>query len=318
VDGDEARVVFMGSPDFAVPTLRALVQGGFRVVLVVTQPDKPAGRKQIPRPPAVKGAAQELGLEVAQPESVNVPEFVQRLRTLEPEAIVVAAFGQILSPEVLAVPSHACLNVHASLLPRWRGASPIQHAIIHGDEVTGVTIMHMTPALDAGDIVAQRETPIGLMETAGDLFQRLAVVGADLLLETLPEVLAGAAPRRPQDDSQATYAPLLRKRDGEVNWEQTARRVHDFIRGMDPWPGAFTHFRGQMLKLWRSKPLEHVPQSGRSAGEVIEITEEGLKVVAGVGLVCVGEVQYAGRRRMSASDWARGAKVTPGCRLGKY
>lgn len=245
------RIVFMGSPDFAVPTLRRLAQR-YPVVGVITQPDRPAGRGQTFTPPAVKLLAQELGLPFIQPTRLRQPEALEQINQWAPDLIVVAAFGQILRPQVLDLPPHGCVNVHASLLPRWRGAAPINAAILHGDSQTGVTIMRMDPGVDTGPILSQHAEPILPDDTATDLSVRLASLGSDLLLETLPGYLHGEIQPQPQDETLATYAPMLKKEDGALDFTQTAVELERRVRALQPWPGAYMEWAGGLLKIQRA------------------------------------------------------------------
>ncbi|HUM68807.1 MAG TPA: methionyl-tRNA formyltransferase, partial [Chloroflexota bacterium] len=241
------KVVFMGTPDFAVPSLQTLIETQ-QVVGVVTQPDKPAGRGNQLRPSPVKLVAQAANIPVYQPKSLKTEEAAAPLRDWQPDVIVVAAFGQILRPHVLDLPPHGCLNVHASLLPRWRGASPIQHALLAGDEQTGVCLMCMDVGLDTGPVYACEATPIGVEDTAVSLHDRLANLGAALLRQYLPAILSGQLPARPQDDAHSTYAPMIKKEQGVINWQQSREQIDRHIRAMTPWPGAFTTWQGQTLK----------------------------------------------------------------------
>ena len=309
------RIVFMGTPSFAVPALEALVaQGSYELVCVVTQPDRPAGRGRRLAAPAVKEAALAHGLPVWQPRTLRDPEAVEKLRALSPTVIVVAAFGQILSPDVLAIPSRGCLNVHASLLPRWRGAAPIPAAILAGDEETGVTIMLLDEGMDTGPILAQASLPIRPEDTTGSLTERLATLGADLLIATLPHWLAGEIQPRPQDHSQATMCRPLRKEEGRLDWSRPAIELERRVRAYNPWPGAYTTWRGQRLKVLRAASLMdwHGPQP---PGQVIALPE-GTAVATGKGALLLLEVQLAGRRAMVIADFLRGRKEFVGSRLG--
>src|ERR1044071_672368 len=249
------RVVFMGSPDFSLPTLRALTNA-YKVVGVVTQPDRASGRDRDLKPPPVKSLAQELDLPTIQPEKLRQPEAMEQLRTWNPDLIVVAAFGQILRKDVLDLPPHGCINVHASLLPRWRGAAPINAAILHGDQETGVTIMKMDVGLDTGPILAQRSIPLAPEDTAGSVFEKLSQLGADLLIETLPDYLSGKIEPTPQTEEGMTYAPMLKKEEGQLDFTRPAEELERRIRAFNPWPGAFMDFEGAPLKIH----LAHVVQ----------------------------------------------------------
>jgi methionyl-tRNA formyltransferase len=297
------RVVFMGSPEFALPALAALA-GQYPVVGVVTQPDRPAGRGGQLTPPPVKLLAVQLGLPVIQPPRLRQPEAMEQLSRWAPELIVVAAFGQILKPEVLDLPPHGCLNVHASLLPRGRGAAPIQAAILAGDAQSGVTIMKMDPGMDTGDILAQRSLPILPADTAASLSERLAALGAELLIETLPAYLAGQAAPRPQDPELVTYAPRLKKEDGRLDFLQPAETLERQVRAFYPWPGAFTAWQGGILKVLRAHALpEHPAQPGQAA------VFQGLPAFGtGRGLLVLDEVQPAGKKPMSGEVFLRGAR----------
>ncbi|WP_298003113.1 methionyl-tRNA formyltransferase [uncultured Anaerolinea sp.] len=294
----------MGSPEFALPTLKALAER-YPVVGVVTQPDRPAGRGNILTPPPVKVLAQQLGLEVFQPDKLRTPEAMEKLRSWNPDLIVVAAFGQILRQEVLDLPSYGCINVHASLLPRWRGASPIQAAILHGDSVTGVTIMKMDAGIDTGPILAQRTAPILPDDTAGSLSERLAQEGADLLMEVLPDYLEGRLQPRPQPEEGATYAKMLKKEEGNLNFEESVHQLVNRVRAYYPWPSAYTFWNGQMLKIHRARAVKD-PHSISGQRRIIE----GYPAIgASDGWLVLLEVQPAGKRAMDGKDFLRGART---------
>lgn len=302
-----ARIVFMGSPEFAVPILEALV-AEFNIVGVVTQPDRPAGRGNRLTSPAVKNAAARLHLPIIQPQRLRQPEAMEQLRQWEPEVIVVAAFGQILKPEVLALPRYGCLNIHASLLPRWRGAAPVAAAILHGDSQTGVSLMLMDAGVDTGPVLSQKSTPILHGETAGSLTERLSAMGAELLLAALPAYLAGNLLPIPQVEIQATLAPMLKKGDGLLDFNRPAvelvRRVHAF----NPWPGAYTFWKGQMLKI-------HLASSSGEAG-LQDLPAPGFRLVwnerpafaTSEGVLLLEEVQPAGRKPVSGKAFLSGAR----------
>lgn len=296
------RVVFMGSPEFALPSLQGLA-AHYEVVGVVTQPDRPAGRgKQLAAPP-VKALALELGLALIQPRRLREPEAVAQVRAWAPDVIVVAAFGQILRAEVLDLPPHGSINVHASLLPRWRGASPIVAAILNGDKETGVTIMRMDPGLDTGPILSQRAIPIEANDTGGSLSAKLAPIGAELLLETLPDYLAGKLQPRPQPEFGVTLAPTLTKAQGELDFSQSAAELECQVRAFNPWPGAFVMWKGTLLKIH----MAHAQQGSGGAGE--HRTKDGLPAIAAVdGLLVLDEVQPAGKKMMRGSAFIMGAR----------
>lgn len=307
------RVVYMGTPEFAVPPLHALHDAGYEVVAVVSQPDRPHGRGRLPQPTPVAAAARDLGIPVLQPESVNDPAFVEQLRELAPDAIVVAAFGQILRKPVLEIPRLGCINIHGSLLPRYRGGAPVQHALLNGDTVTGVTIMLMDPGMDTGPMLLQQEVPIEPDDTAGTLLDRLAHVGADLLLQVLPALAEGRLEPVPQDPSQATYAPTLKREDARIDWGRPAEAIRNQVRAFHPKPGAWAMVDGKALKVWRAS-VDPTPTDA-TPGEVLEVSRDGILVATGAGRLWLQEVQEAGRARMSAGAYARGVRLQPGDRL---
>jgi methionyl-tRNA formyltransferase len=302
------RVVFMGSPDFATPILRALAQH-YPLVGVVTQPDRPAGRGRKITPPPIKVLADQLGFPVIQPRRLREPEAMDQLRLWKPDLIVVAAFGQILRPEVLDLPTHGCINVHASLLPRWRGAAPIQAAILNNDLQTGSTIMRMDPGVDTGPILSQRAEPILPDDTSGSLSLRLAEKGANLLMETLPGYLGRSLHPNAQDESQATYAPMLKKEDGWLDFSQPADRLARQVRAYQPWPGAYTLWLGQTLKILRAStaPADTASSVPIPAGQLVRF--KGLPAInTGQDLLVLEELQPAGKRSMTGKEFLQGAK----------
>ncbi|MFQ5398811.1 MAG: methionyl-tRNA formyltransferase [Anaerolineae bacterium] len=307
------KIVFMGTPDFAVPTLRQLIETQ-RVEGVVTQPDRPAGRGKKPRPSPVKLAAEAAGIPVYQPKSLRSEAAAAPLRDWEPDMIIVAAYGQILRPHVLNLPPLGCLNVHASLLPRWRGASPIQHAILAGDAETGVSLMRMDEGMDTGPVYVRQAILIRADETAATLHDRLAELGAAMVGDYLEAIAHGRLPAAPQDNARATYAPLIKKEDGRLDWQQKSVELERRIRAMTPWPGAFTTWEGVTLKLLSAHPVNgRLPQGApgqvvESQGEVVVLTPDG-------GLA-LEEVQLAGRRAMNIVDFLRGKPNLMGARLG--
>ncbi len=296
------KIVFMGSPEFAVPALRALAEA-YPVVGVVSQPDRAAGRGRALKPPPVKVLADELGLPLIQPEKLRQPEAMEQLRRWAPDLIVVAAFGQILRPEVLSLPLHGCLNVHASLLPRWRGAAPVPAAILAGDKQTGITIMKMDEGVDTGAMIAQRAIPIEADDTGGSLLEKLAPLGAELLMETLPAYLSGEAQPRPQEESLATYAPMLKKADGQLDFARPAEELARRVRAFQPWPGAFFDWDGATLKVQRAHAADGQAASGTRlvhAGQPAIGTSDGLLVL--------DEVQPAGKKPMAGRAFLAGAR----------
>ncbi len=321
------RVVFMGTPEFALPSLRALVEGGYNIVGVYTRPDRLAGRGRALTPPAVKTAALDYGLPVFQPPGLRRPEAAEELASLRPDVIVVCAFGVILRQPVLDIPAKGVLNVHPSLLPRHRGASPIAAAILAGDEQTGVTIMLMDPGMDTGPILSQRAISISPWDTSGSLGERLAEVGAELLPEVLPRWLADEIEPQPQDDSLASQCSLLRKEDGAIDWNLPAIDIWRQVRAFNPWPGAFTTLAEQTLLIWEAWPLS-VGSAGEP-GAVLPLTpdqrqmlppeageKEALAVQTGEGLLAVLRLQRAGRRSLAAAEFIRGQRDLFGRRLG--
>lgn len=309
------RIIFMGTPDFAVGTLEALAAAGHEVVLAVTQPDKPQGRKQILVAPPVKQTAEKLGIPVYQPKRVREPEAIEVLRGYEPELIVVAAFGQILPKELLDLPKYGCINVHASLLPKYRGAAPIQWAILNGDAVTGVTIMRMDIGLDTGDMIAKAEVEIAPDDTGGTLFDRLAETGAKLCVDTIPSIVDGSAVYTPQDEQAATKVGQISKKDGRINFTRSAHAIECQIRGLNPWPSAYTSLGGKTLKLWAAQVSDR--QTDAQPGTVVLVEKDRFGIQTGDGVLICIEVQLEGKKRMSAADFLRGNALTEGCVLGR-
>lgn len=304
-------IVFIGTPEFAVPSLRRLAEAGYDISAVVTQPDRPGNRGRL-TPPAVKVAAEELGLPVLQPETLRDEAVVDQLRSLAPEVIVLAAYGQILRKNVLDIAPKGVLNVHASLLPRWRGASPISAAILAADEETGATIMLMDAGMDTGPVLARRATPIGPHDTTGDLTARLADLGAELLIETLPRWLAAELDPQPQDESLATVTRLIRKQDGEIDWSRRATDIWRAVRAYNPWPGAQTALDGDRVTVWRAWPLAvHAGEPGTIIALPDDAPPEGagaaFAVQTGDGALAVLELQRAGKRALSSAEFLRGA-----------
>lgn len=307
------RVVFMGTPDFSVPSLTALIEGGYQVVGVVTQPDRPKGRGRKLEPSPVKRYALQHGIPVLQPPSLRTSEAVAELAALRPDVIVVAAFGQILRPNVLQLPPRGCINVHASLLPRWRGAAPVQAAILAGDRVTGSTIMLMDEGMDTGPILAQAALVIRPDDTGGSLSERLAHHGAQLLAETLPRWLAGEIEPRPQDESLATVCRPLRKEQGWIDWTRSAEEIARVVRAFNPWPAATTSWKGRQLKILAAQIREE--EAAEPPGTVVAV-EKQVAVSTGRGLLELIVVQLAGRRALPIADFVRGQPAFVGSRLG--
>ncbi|SNR69410.1 methionyl-tRNA formyltransferase [Desulfurobacterium atlanticum] len=313
---DKLKVVFMGTPDFAVPSLKALVESGkFDVPLVITQPDKPAGRGKRLTPPAVKKFALEKGIPVIQPEKIKENrELFEILKEISPDFIVVAAYGKILPVELLNIPLIAPVNVHASLLPKYRGASPIQSAILNGEKETGVTIMRVRERLDSGEIYIQEKTEISDEDTAETLHDRLSVMGGKLLVEALPRIASGELKPIPQNESEATYCGQIKKEDGLIDWSEPAKAIFNKIRAFTPWPSAFTYFNGKLLKIMKAKPVGS--GSCDATGKVVSVDDEGFTVSTGDGFLKILKVKPEGRKEMEACDFIRGYRVKEGDILG--
>jgi len=298
-------VVFMGTPDFSVPILRMIHEEGYEVLAVVTQPDRPVGRKKVLTPPPVKAEAVRLGLPVIQPEKLRNSEELQEILALNPDIVITAAFGQILPKDLLEAPRFGCINVHASLLPKYRGGAPIHQAIIDGEEKTGVTIMYMAEKLDAGDIITQRAIAIEDEDNTGTMFEKLSVVGRDLLMDTLPLIIEGKNERIPQDEEKVTFAHNISREQERVNWSNSARAVFNQVRGLTPWPTAYTKFQGENVKLWSVKEGDSL--TNQSPGQVIKINKDSFEIAAGDGKsIVICELQPAGKKRMTAQDYLRG------------
>ncbi len=307
----------MGTPDFAVASLKLLLEQGMNVVCVVTQPDKPQGRKKILTPSPVKSAALEHGLPVLQPQRMRNPEAVVELAAYEPDLIVTAAYGQILPKAVLDLPRLGCVNIHGSLLPKYRGGAPIQRCIINGETVTGITLMYMAEGLDTGDMIARLEVPITDEDTSGTLFEKMSVAGAELLKLELPRLLEGKLDAEPQNDDEATYAPNLTREDEKIDWSKDSRAIYNQIRGLVPFAGGFTLWNGDVFKVWKTlKPEanESLPSGAADAvpGTVVEFNKNGIVVRTGDGVLTLTEVQPAGKKALRAADFARGNVMTTG------
>ena len=308
------RIVFMGTPDFAVASLKALKEAGHEIAAVVTRPDRPRGRGKINTPSPVKETALALGIPVLQPLRIKDPEFIETLRAFAPEVVIVVAFGQILPPEILSLPPYGCINVHASLLPKYRGAAPIHRAVINGEKETGVTTMYMDEGMDTGDMILKESIPIHEEDTVGIVHDRLALVGSRLLVETLRLISLGQAPRIPQN-GEPSYAPPLKAEDEIICWDRPAREIYNLVRGMNPWPGARTTLQGKVLKLWRTSCVES-GWPGAKPGEVVATGPEGILVGTGRGMLRILELQLQGGRRMEAAAFLRGKPIPKGTVLG--
>ncbi|TAH71578.1 MAG: methionyl-tRNA formyltransferase [Anaerolineaceae bacterium] len=308
------KVLFMGTPDFAVGTLEEIIGAGHEVIGVVTQADKVKGRGGKISFPAIKEAALRHNLAIYQPVKVREAEFLQIIRSLAPEVIVVAAFGQLLPKELLVIPPYGCINVHASLLPKYRGAAPIQAAIINGEEKTGVTIMYMDVKLDTGDMILWESIPIAEDETGGSLHDKLADLGAKLLVKALKQLEDGSATRIPQDDSLATYVKMMDKEMGNIDFNLSAVDIERMIRGLNPWPSAYTKLKGKTLKIWSAKVVEY-SDSGKP-GEVVQIDKDTITVMTGKDALEIHELQLEGKKRLSCDAFLRGYSLEMGTILG--
>ncbi|WP_010301660.1 methionyl-tRNA formyltransferase [Kurthia senegalensis] len=299
------KIVFMGTPDFSVPVLKMIVEEGYDVLAVVTQPDRPVGRKHVLTPPPVKAAAVELGLRVIQPEKLRGSEELQEIIALQPDLIVTAAFGQILPKELLDVPALGCVNVHASLLPKYRGGAPIHQSVLDGESETGVTIMYMAEKLDAGDIISQRAMAIEDHHTTGQLFDELSIIGRDLLKDTLPAIVAGTNERIPQDETKVTFARNISREQERIDWAQNARTVFNQVRGLNSWPVAYTTLNGDNVKIWAVR--ESVETTTEAPGTVVAKAKKFFTVACGEGTaVDVLELQPAGKKAMPAVNYLNG------------
>ena len=305
----EPRILFMGTPEFAVPSLEVLVGKGYPVVAVVTQPDRPKGRGQVSAPPPVKVCALAKGLPVLQPRRVRDPEFLRIFMDIAPDMVILVAFGQILPKEIIEFPRAGCINVHPSLLPRFRGAAPINWTLIRGDQRTGVTILRMDEGVDSGDMLLQEDTSVGPEENAGDLHYRLAAMGARMLPGVIEAILAGTARAVPQDASRATPAPKLSKEDGLIAWDAGVREIVNLVRGLSPFPGAYSFLEGKMIKILAAEALGG--PVGGNPGRIGGPSERGLAVEAGNGHVYLREVQMEGRKKMPARDFLKGYRLPP-------
>lgn len=308
------RVIFMGTPDFSVGTLEALIQAGHQVVLAVTQPDKPKGRGGKMQFPPVKETAMEHGIPVFQPRKVREPENIEELRKYQADVIVVVAFGQILPREILELTPYGCINVHASLLPSYRGAAPIQWAVINGEAVSGVTTMQMDEGLDTGDMLLKTEVPLEPEETGGSLHDKLAAAGASLCVRTLKALEEGTVTPKKQGESPTAYASMLKKEMGEIRWEEPAISIERLIRGLNPWPSAYTGWQDKTMKIWEAEVLEE--DSGQEPGTVVRVDKDGFLVQTGKGLLKVTALQIPGKKRMEADAFLRGYSMEPGEKLG--
>ncbi|URT72549.1 methionyl-tRNA formyltransferase [Cytobacillus firmus] len=311
------KIVFMGTPDFSVPVLKQIIDDGYEVIGVVTQPDRPVGRKKVLTPPPVKVEAEKQGIPVYQPEKIRQPDELEKVLALKPDLVVTAAFGQILPKELLDAPKYGCINVHASLLPELRGGAPIHYSILQGKEKTGITIMYMAEKLDAGDILTQVEVPITETDTVGTLHDKLSEAGSKLLSETLPKLLNGELNPIKQNEEEATFAYNIKREQEKIDWSKTGKEIYNHIRGLNPWPVAYTTFDGKVVKIWNSKKVKHA--KSEEPGTIIRLEEDGIVVASGNDTaVKITELQPSGKKKMPAEQFLRGAgsNLTAGGRLG--
>ncbi|TCO78979.1 methionyl-tRNA formyltransferase [Marinisporobacter balticus] len=309
------RIVFMGTPEFAVPCLTEIIEKGHDVVSVITQPDRPKGRGKKLTPPSVKVKALEHNIPILQPEKIKEKSVVAKLRDLAPDCIVVVAFGQILSKEILDIPPLGCVNVHASLLPKYRGAAPINWAIINGETISGVTTMYMDIGLDTGDMILKKETRIE-NKTAGELHDELSLLGAKLLGETLVLFEKSQVPREKQKDDESCYAPMMDKNTGKIDWKNTAQSIDCLIQGVNPWPSAFSTYKGEKFKVWRAKVANEI--CNEIPGKIIKVDKEGLFVATGQGILVLEEIQFLNNKRMTVDAYLRGHEIEKDVILGEW
>ncbi len=309
------KIVFMGTPDFSVPTLQELIDSEHEVVAVVTKPDKPKGRGNKVVCTPIKEVAIAHNIDVYQPNKLREEDFMQTMEEINPDVMVVIAFGQILPKRILDIPKYGCINVHASLLPKYRGAGPIQWSIINGESETGITTMYMDVGIDTGDMIHKQEVKIEDTDTGGSLHDKLSIVGAKLLMKTLEEVQHNTAPREKQDDSLSNYAPMLEKSLGNIDWEKGATQIDLLVRGLNPWPSAYTYLGSKVLKIWSATVIEE--ELSGSPGEIVKITKEGFIVKCGQESLLLNEVQLQGKKRMPADAFLRGYDIKAGEMLGR-
>ena len=309
------KIVFMGTPDYAATALEAILQAGYEVTGVVCQPDKPKGRSGALAACPVKECALKYNLPVFQPERIKRPEAVAELKKFPADVFVVAAFGQILSEVILTMPKYGCINIHASLLPKYRGAAPIQWCIVDGEKETGVTIMQMDAGIDTGDILFTKKVEITDEETGGSLFDKLSEAGAELIVEALPKIEAGEVHPVKQDEALSNYARMLKKEDGQINWKRPAEEIGRQVRGMDPWPSAYTYYKGKQFKIWKAQAVDGGTE-GLQPGTIAQIEKQGIWIACGSGMLQVTEAQLEGKKRMSAADLMNGRSLEMNERLG--
>ncbi|CEJ74813.1 methionyl-tRNA formyltransferase [[Clostridium] sordellii] len=308
------KIVFMGTPEFAVPCLQKIIDEGHEVLAVVTQPDKPKGRgKKLAMPP-VKELALKYNIDVYQPVKAREESFVEKLKEINPELIVVVAFGQILPKSIVDIPKFGCVNVHASLLPKYRGAAPLNWVIINGEEKTGVTTMYMDVGLDTGDMILKSEIPLDDEITAGELHDKMMVQGAEVLKDTIDLISKGEAPREKQNDEETCYSPIMDKSLGNIDWSKSATDIHNLIRGVNPWPSAYTTYDKQTMKIWKTKVLDKL--SEKTPGTILSVDKNGIEVSTGDKVLQISEIQMSGKKRMIVSEYIKGNDISTGIVLG--
>lgn len=308
------KIVFMGTPEFAVPCLQKIIDEGHEVLAVVTQPDKPKGRgKKLAMPP-VKELALKYNIDVYQPVKAREESFVEKLKEINPELIVVVAFGQILPKSILDIPKFGCVNVHASLLPKYRGAAPLNWVIINGEEKTGVTTMYMDVGLDTGDMILKSEIPLDDEITAGELHDKMMIDGANVLKETIDLIAQGKAPREKQNDDETCYSPIMDKTLGNIDWNKSAKDIHNLVRGVNPWPSAYTTYENQTMKIWKTKVVDK--NSDKAPGTILKVDKEGIEVNTGNGVIQIIEIQMSGKKRMVVSEYIKGNTISTDIVLG--
>ena len=308
------KIVFMGTPEFAVPCLQKIIDEGHEVLAVVTQPDKPKGRgKKLAMPP-VKELALKYNIDVYQPVKAREESFVEKLKEINPELIVVVAFGQILPKSILDIPKFGCVNVHASLLPKYRGAAPLNWVIINGEQKTGVTTMYMDVGLDTGDMILKSEIPLDDEITAGELHDKMMIDGANVLKETIDLIAQGKAPREKQNDDETCYSPIMDKTLGNIDWNKSAKDIHNLVRGVNPWPSAYTTYENQTMKIWKTKVVDK--NSDKAPGTILKVDKEGIEVNTGNGVIQISEIQMSGKKRMVVSEYIKGNTISTDIVLG--
>ncbi|AUN15417.1 methionyl-tRNA formyltransferase [Paraclostridium sordellii] len=308
------KIVFMGTPEFAVPCLQKIIDEGHEVLAVVTQPDKPKGRgKKLAMPP-VKELALKYNIDVYQPVKAREDSFVEKLKEINPELIVVVAFGQILPKSILDIPKFGCVNVHASLLPKYRGAAPLNWVIINGEEKTGVTTMYMDVGLDTGDMILKSEIPLDDEITAGELHDKMMIQGAEVLKDTIDLISKGEAPREKQNDEETCYSPIMDKSLGNIDWSKSATDIHNLIRGVNPWPSSYTTYDKQTMKIWKTKVLDKL--SEKTPGTILSVDKNGIEVSTGDKVLQISEIQMSGKKRMIVSEYIKGNDISTGIVLG--